>query len=58
MCQLEAKIEAKKYPKSFTSDAYDYLNQVPEDLEEPNKKWGNVICKYWTLELKVEFHKV
>ena len=29
----------------FTFEAYDCLNQVPADLQEPTKKWGNVICK-------------
>ena len=45
MCQLEAKIEAKKIPYIFASEVYDYLNQVPADLSETTKKWGNVICK-------------
>ena len=45
MLQLEAKTETKKYP-IFTFEAYDYLNQVPADLWEPTKKWGNVICEY------------
>ena len=27
------------------SEAYHCLNQVPADLREPTKKWGNVICK-------------
>ena len=44
MCQLEAKIDAKNN-LVFTSEAYDYLSQVPKDLREPTKKWGNVICK-------------
>ena len=29
----------------FTSEPYDYLYQVPADLWEPTKKWGNVIFK-------------
>ena len=29
----------------FTPEVYDYLNQVPADLREPTKKWGNVISK-------------
>ena len=36
MCQLECWIEAKKYPKILK--AYNDLNQVPEDLQEPTKK--------------------
>ena len=27
------------------SEVQDYLNQVPADLWEPTKKWGNVIFK-------------
>ena len=26
-------------------ETYGYLNQVPADLREQTKKWGNVICK-------------
>ena len=38
MCQLEDKTEAKNIFYIFTSEAYDYLNQVPADLREQRKK--------------------
>ena len=30
---------------TFTYEAYDFLNQILEDLREPTKKLGNVIFK-------------
>ena len=27
------------------SEAYDYVNQIPADMQKPTKKWANVICK-------------
>ena len=27
------------------TEGYDYLYHVPDDLQEPTKKWGYVICK-------------
>ena len=58
MCQLKAKIEAKKISRLFTSEAYDYLSQVPAGLWEPTKRWGKIICEDSSLEVQVKFYKM
>ena len=46
MCHWRLKLrQKKKISCIFTSEAYEYLNQVSAGLWEPPKRWGKIICK-------------